>query len=331
MHSTHVFINALLSSQNRPDIVLSRVTDIFHSPPVTPSPPPATGLITAAFGRHYEIELADGQRITGYPRGKKSPYACGDRVELEHAADGQAQIRRHLPRASLLYRADAWRQKLIVANATQLVLVAATEPSFSDELLTRALVAAESQNLRNLIVLNKTDLTAQLDAARARLAPLAALGYPLIELSAAQQPETAARALQPHLAGQCSVLVGQSGMGKSTLLNALIPGANAATREISAALDSGKHTTTHARLYRLPDASADGTLIDSPGLQEFGLAHLTRGEIEQGFREFRPHLAACRFRDCHHRDEPGCAIKQAVDHGAIHPRRYELYLRLGQA
>jgi ribosome biogenesis GTPase len=290
-----------------------------------------TGLITAAFGRHYEIQLPDGQLITGYPRGKKSPYACGDRVELEHAADGQAQILRHLPRSSLLYRADAWRQKLIAANTTQLVLVVATEPSFSDELLTRALVAAEQQQLRSLIVLNKIDLTRQLEDARSRLAPFVALGYPVIELSATQQPEAAARALQPHLAGQCSILVGQSGMGKSTLINALVPKANAATREISAALDSGKHTTTHARRYALDALDVNSALIDSPGLQEFGLAHLTRGEIEQGFVEFRPHLPACRFRDCHHRDEPGCAIKAAVEQGAIHPRRYELYLRLEQA
>ncbi|MCX7174244.1 MAG: ribosome small subunit-dependent GTPase A [Proteobacteria bacterium] len=281
------------------------------------------GTIVAAFGRHYEIELPGLVRITGFPRGKKSPYACGDRVALERSSSDQAQIVRHLPRSSLLYRSDAFRQKLIVANATQLVLVVATEPSFSDELLTRALVAAETEGLRSLIVLNKTDLAEHLPAARLRLAPLARLGYAVIELSARHD----ATPLWPYLAGELSVLVGQSGMGKSTLINALVPGAAAATREVSEALDSGKHTTTHARLYRLDDP--DGALIDSPGLQEFGLSHLTRGAIEQGFVEFRPHLADCRFRDCSHRAEPGCAIKAAVAAGEIDQRRYAMFLRLG--
>ncbi|RTL50596.1 MAG: ribosome small subunit-dependent GTPase A, partial [Rhodocyclaceae bacterium] len=120
-------------------------------------------------------------------------------------------------------------------------------------------------------------------------------------------------------------LVGQSGMGKSTLINALIPGAAAATREISEALDSGKHTTTHARLYRLDDESA---LIDSPGLQEFGLAHLTVGDIENAFPEFRPHVGRCSFRDCHHEAEPDCAVKQAVADGLIHPRRLEHFRKM---
>lgn len=279
------------------------------------------GTIVAAFGRHYEVELNDDSRITGFPRGKKSSYACGDRVAMERASADQAQILRHLPRTSLLYRSDAYREKLIAANATQIVLVVATEPSFSDELLTRALVAAESQGLGSVIVLNKADLADRLPPARQRLLPLQALGYPVIELSARAN----ATPLLPFLAGELSVLVGQSGMGKSTLINALVPGAAAATREISTALDSGKHTTTHARLYRLAHGSS---LIDSPGLQEFGLTHLSRGAIEEGFIEFRPHLGGCRFRDCRHQSEPGCTIKQAVEQGQISARRYEQFLRL---
>lgn len=280
------------------------------------------GVIVAAFGRHYEIALPDGRHLTGYPRGKKSAYACGDRVTLEIASADQAQIVRHLPRTSLLYRSDAFRQKLLVANATQLVLVTATEPAFSDELLARALAAAETESLRSLIVLNKIDLAARAPEARRQLEPLAALGYRVIELSARENAD----ALRPFLADASSVLVGQSGMGKSTIINALVPDATAATREISEALDAGKHTTTHARMYRLPGG---GSLVDCPGLQEFGLAHLTRGALEQGFIEFRPFLPHCRFRDCHHRNEPGCAIKDAVDAGRIDRRRYECFLRIG--
>lgn len=274
------------------------------------------GTVVAAFGRHYEVEDDAGLLWQAVPRGKRSIYACGDRVRLEAAGEGQARIADHLPRASLLYRSDEWKQKLIAANATQIVLVVATEPAFSDELLSRALVAAEHEKLRMLIVLNKCDLAERIAAARMQLAPYAALGYPVLELSARQSAEP----LRPWLDGQVSVLVGQSGMGKSTLINALVPGAAAATREISTALDSGKHTTTHARLYRLDAASA---IVDSPGLQEFGLAHLSFGEIEHGFPEFRQTLGRCRFHDCRHGAEPDCAVKALVEAGGIDRRRYE--------
>ena len=277
------------------------------------------GTVVAAFGRHYEVELDGGGRLEGHPRGKKSPYACGDRVELEIAARGQGRILAHLPRTSLLYRSDAWKQKLIAANATQVVLVTATEPAFSDELLSRALAAGEHEGLRCLVVLNTVDLPAGLPAARERLAPFAALGYPVLEMCAREHAEV----LRPRLQGQTTVLVGQSGMGKSTLINALVPGADAATREVSTALDSGKHTTTHARLYRL---DADSAIIDSPGLQEFGLAHLTLGEIEHAFLEMRPYLGRCRFRDCRHDAEPDCAVKAAVASGVVSPRRLAHFL-----
>jgi ribosome biogenesis GTPase len=273
-----------------------------------------TGTITAAFGRHYEVGLADGRSICGIPRGKQSLYACGDRVALGPPHGREAHILAHAPRTALLYRSDRWKEKLIAANATQIVLVVASEPAFSAELISRALVAAAHQKLRALIVLNKCDLADALPAARARLAPYVALGIPVVELSAL----TDATPLAAPLRGELSVLVGQSGMGKSTLVNALVPGAAAATREVSAALDSGKHTTTHARLYALPGG---GGLIDSPGLQEFGLAHLSRGQVELGFAEFLPHLDRCRFRDCRHENDPGCALRQAVADGKIDARR----------
>ncbi len=279
------------------------------------------GRVIAAHGRQYVVELADGTLLPCFPRGKKSEIACGDRVDIMRTSDDQGVVEAIQPRVSLLYRSNEIRQKLIAANVDQLVIVVATEPAFSDELVARALLAAESEEIAPLIVLNKCDLADKLAAARQRLATLAGLGYPILELSALNHAED----LRPWLAGKTSVLVGQSGMGKSTLVNALIPEANAATREISQALDSGKHTTTHATLYHL---DGDSDLIDSPGLQEFGLGHLDRQEIEIAFREFRPFLGQCRFRDCRHDREPGCALRAAVEAGTIDPGRFASYHRI---
>ena len=279
------------------------------------------GLIVAAHGRQYLVELPGGELLLCFPRGKKSDLACGDRVTVARTGDAQGVIDAVAPRASLLYRSNEYKQKLIAANVTQIVVVVATEPSFSDDLVTRCIAAAESQDLKALIVLNKCDLTERVAPALATLEAYARLGYPVLQLAALNGAE----ALRPYLAGHTSVLVGQSGMGKSTLTNALIPDANAATREISAALDSGKHTTTHARLYRL---DPDSALIDSPGLQEFGLRHLDQGEIEQSFPELRPLLGQCRFRNCHHDREPDCALRAAVDRGDIDRRRFAVFLNL---
>jgi ribosome biogenesis GTPase / thiamine phosphate phosphatase len=279
------------------------------------------GRIVAAHGRQYIVELADGTLLPCFTRGKKSDVACGDRVNVLRTSDDQGVIETTQPRKSLLYRSNEHKQKLIAANVDQLVVVVATEPAFFDDLITRALLAAESEEIESLIVLNKCDLTDKVPAARERLAMFAKLGYRIIELSALED----AAALRAELHGVTSVLVGQSGMGKSTLVNALIPEANAATREISQALDSGKHTTTHATLYHL---NADSELIDSPGLQEFGLGHLDRQEIEHAFREFRPYLGQCRFRDCKHNREPDCALIAAVNAGEVDEKRFGAYHRI---
>ncbi len=279
------------------------------------------GRVIAAHGRQYIVELPDGNLLPCFPRGKKSDVACGDRVDIQRTSDDQGVIEAIQPRTSLLYRSNEIKQKLIAANVDQLVIVVATEPAFSDELITRALLAAESEEIEALIVLNKCDLADKLPAARERLAVFARLGYRIVELSALEHAED----LRPELFGYTSVLVGQSGMGKSTLVNSLVPGARAATREISQALDSGKHTTTHATLYHL---DADSELIDSPGLQEFGLGHLDRQEIEHAFLEFRPYVGQCRFRDCKHNREPDCVLNAAVKAGEIDARRFDVYHRI---
>jgi ribosome biogenesis GTPase len=282
------------------------------------------GLIVAAHGRHY-VAQADGRSLHCVTRGKKSDVAVGDIVRLKQTSPEQAVIEAIEPRKTLLYRSDQYKSKLLAANLTQLFIVVATEPGFSDDLVSRALVAAEAAGISAHIILNKTDVTASLDLTRERLALYAGLGYPVHELSARAAPETAKATLLPLLSGQSSILIGQSGMGKSSLIQLLVPDVDIAVREISAALDTGKHTTTFTRLYH---AGEQAQVIDSPGFQEFGLYQLTEGMLERAFPEFAPYLGHCRFYNCHHVSEPGCAVLDAVQEGKIAAMRHELYVQL---
>lgn len=281
------------------------------------------GEIVATHGRHYVVELDDGSVLQCYPRGKKSDIACGDRVQVQVTGEDQGVIEAVDARRSLLYRAEAHRQKLIAANVTQVAIVVASTPTFYDELVARCLVAAHAQDIDALIVLNKCDLVAGSQVALQRLEIYLSLGYRLVALSAHGDVAP----LRAQLSGHRTVLVGQSGMGKSTLVNALIPEAGARVGEISLALDSGRHTTTAARLYRL-DAQAQ--LIDSPGMQEFGIAHITPQQLMAGFPEFAALRGHCRFIDCLHLSEPGCAIS-AADSQTVHPERLRIYRRLATA
>ncbi len=244
---------------------------------------------------------------------------CGDIVNLR-LTGREGVIESIEPRKSLLHRSDVWRSKPIAANVTQIGVVIAARPSFSMELVQRCILAAEAENITSLLVLNKTDLP-QTDEARKRLQGLVRLGYAVVELCARSD----ATPLLPHLKDHTTLLIGQSGMGKSTLVNALVPDAIAATSTYSEALDSGKHTTTHTHLYRI---TPDAALIDSPGLQEFALQHLDPEALEQAFVDFRSYLGECRFRDCRHVSEPGCSILQAVSDGLIDPARLRLFHQL---
>ena len=281
-----------------------------------------SGLIIAAHGKHYRVELDDGRIISCVTRGKKTGTACGDHVEITFTASNQGVIEQIAERRTQLYRSDLYREKIIASNVDQIVIVVAAVPSFYEELVNRCLVAAETSGIRAVIVLNKTDLP-ETAAALKTLALYGSLGYTLLPMCARQDVSP----LREQLARRTSVLVGQSGMGKSTLINALLPDANIREGDISVALDSGKHTTTQATLYHLDQ---DSHIIDSPGLQEFGLHHLQVEEFAHAFVEFRPFLGQCKFSNCRHLVEPECALDRAVVAGDIDPRRLKVYRALAQ-
>lgn len=277
------------------------------------------GQIVRSHGRRFVVEAGD-QTYDCTTRGKRVDFACGDHVHILVQNREQAVIESAEPRKSLLYRQDDWRAKVIAANVTRILFVTAAVPTPSEDLLNRCLIAAEAADIDPVIVVNKTDLaesTAYLQA----LDAYRTLGYRVVALCAHE----GADALRPLLSGQTCVMVGQSGMGKSTLTNALLPAARARTAEISTALDTGRHTTTHATLYHI---DSDSILIDSPGLQEFGLKHLNPTDLIHYFPEMRPLIGQCRFHNCTHRAEPGCAIKQATEDGRIRPYRLGLFQRL---
>lgn len=283
--------------------------------------------IVSAHGRHYMACDDAGKLWQCYAKGKKKEACVGDWVQISEQSPEQARIEEVEPRKNLLYRSDQMRSKQFAANVDLVLIIVAGVPAFSDDLLGRALAGARAADVSPIIILNKCDLEAEAAEARERLSLYQGLGFALLEVSAVET--TAVREiLYPILVHKTALLLGQSAMGKSSILNALVPFANALTQEHSQALNSGRHTTTSSTLYQLKKPEIE--IIDSPGFQAFGLYHLDDSDIVQGFPEFNPYLGGCRFYNCHHLQEPGCAVRQALDAGSIEPRRYDLYVRLIQ-
>ncbi|MCK6423812.1 MAG: ribosome small subunit-dependent GTPase A [Burkholderiaceae bacterium] len=290
-----------------------------------------TGLVIAGHGRHYLVQTPEGRELICHPRGKKSDVVVGDRIRWAPTHGDEGVIEGLEPRRNLLYRQDEWRTKSFAANLDRLLILVAAEPVFSEQQLARALIAAEQAGIEVLIALNKIDLTEAAATARERLAPYRAMGYELIEVALKPrgpdgEPD-ARRQLAERLAEGATLVLGPSGTGKSTLVNLLVPQAAALTAEISTALNSGRHTTTHTRWYWLDEARR-GALIDSPGFQEFGLQHIDPTELPRWMPDLNAHLGSCRFHNCSHLHEPGCGVRAALERGDIAASRYRIYQSL---
>lgn len=282
---------------------------------------PVRGRVVASFGRRSLVETAGGAILSCVTRGRRSGIVCGDLVRVAATAAGEGVIEDIESRVSLVYRSDDRREKAIAANATQIVVVLAVAPAPNLDFLDRCLVAAEHERIRVLLVLNKTDLAPQGGTAAQTVAAYQTLGYSAVACSRT----AAADSLLRELHGHSNVFIGQSGVGKSTLVNRLVPGADARVGETSALRDAGRHTTTHAQLYRIDDTSS---LIDSPGMHAFGLSHVAPADLASCFLEMRPLLGHCRFSNCRHDGEPGCAIDEAARSGGIRPERLTSYRRI---
>ncbi|HEX4510064.1 MAG TPA: ribosome small subunit-dependent GTPase A [Burkholderiaceae bacterium] len=278
--------------------------------------------VVGVHGRHGVIELPGGQRLLAHSRGKKSETVVGDLVRWQPAGD-EAVVEAIEPRASLLKRQDEWRSKNFAANVQLLLVMVAVDPPYGESQLSRALIAAADARIPALIVLNKIDLPGA-DAARERLAPYRAMGISVIEVALKSAPEAASALLLPRMEGCVTLVLGPSGMGKSTLVNLLVPQADAQVGEISRALRAGRHTTTTTTWYWLDEAHRTA-LIDSPGFQEFGLHHIAARDLAGLMPDFAAHLGHCRFANCMHLHEPGCGVREAIARGEITPSRQRIY------
>lgn len=288
--------------------------------------PEQTGTLLANYGTYTLVDDDRGERYRCVTRRNLGALVSGDKVIWQAGRDHSGVIIAVEPRRTLLARPDsAGQMKPVAANIDQIVIVAAPRPGISEWLIDRYLVAAEITAITPIIVINKLDLMDQTKRRRteARFAEYRAIGYTVLFASTKQSHGL--DELRNRLRGRTSVFVGQSGVGKSSLINALLPDVKARVGELSEASGQGRHTTSAAMQYRLPDG---GSIIDSPGIRDFGLWDITVAQAFEGFVEFRPYRGRCRFRNCAHREEPGCALREAVAEDRISARRLESYHRI---
>ncbi len=287
---------------------------------------PRQGRVIARHGQNLVVADAEERLYHCLWRQNLGHIVCGDQVVWQVTGADSGVVTALLERETVLARPDySGREKPLAANISQLVVVLAPRPEPSEYLLDQYLVTAETIGVTALIAFNKIDLLD--DLARAaldrRFALYETIGYPLIRISA--RFEHGLDPLIERLKNQTSILVGQSGVGKSSLIKALLPDQDIQIGRLSQATGLGRHTTSTTTCYTLP---AGGLLIDSPGVRSFRLPRLRWEQLEQGFREFRPHLGHCQFRDCRHRQEPGCALAEAIAQGTIDARRLESFHHL---
>jgi ribosome biogenesis GTPase / thiamine phosphate phosphatase len=286
------------------------------------------GVVIGDFGREFLVELTNTLEFTHMTcsrKGRRQDVACGDKVEVVPTSLTQGRIEKVHPRRNVLYRSDAFREKTLAANVDQAIIIIAPRPTFSEPFLNLCLVACEAAGIHPIVMLNKMDLSDDFAAARKQISYLDPLGYTVLPMSAKFDIDP----LKPHLENKVSLLVGQSGMGKSKTVNALVLNEVTKVGDISETLDSGKHTTTFTRLYRLSrEMGKDTAIIDSPGLQSFGLFHLSDDDIAHAMPEFRPYIGRCKFNDCAHLNEPGCAVIAAAESGKMNTARLGFYQAL---